>query len=293
MRMPRPGRGLGSVAPIACPLALRRGQWKRDECGVWMLHRCLHIPPALNTSSPQICSHDGDSWHVPFPIPWHVLMVTRLAWMAHRLVSSSRCTMKSSDASCKASRASAVHRKGSGLIPLEISRTCAMRWVDHVTDVARAINVFSFMAQELPHAPKPPTSRAKGSFGTSKSVVRWNLRISRSATVPGLYLCGRSAWEAGRTTPLLSTRPHYRCIHLELPAYKRQRTYFIALRDGLAGRSWGLAVALGRGLRGASSANRLSVPSDCSIHTTPNKINVPFPFVLCGPSTQRPSWGEL
>lgn len=52
-------------------------------------------------------------------------MVMRLAWMAHRLVSSSRCTMKSSEASCSASNASAVQRKKLGLVMmLEISRTC-------------------------------------------------------------------------------------------------------------------------------------------------------------------------
>jgi len=80
------------------------------------------------------------------------MIVTRLACTAHRLVSSNRCTMKSSVAwrwgwgggeawsaraarrgvrraslpptSCNASRASAVHRNGSGATPLVISRAC-------------------------------------------------------------------------------------------------------------------------------------------------------------------------
>ena len=77
-------------------------------------------------------------------------MVTRFAWMAHRLQSSNRCTMKSSVAcrpqagaqwlqaksawacctmhtSCMASRPSAVHLKGSGASSLVISRTCGGR----------------------------------------------------------------------------------------------------------------------------------------------------------------------
>ena len=61
------------------------------------------------------------------------LMVTRLAWMAQRLQSSSRCTMKSSVASCSASSPSAVHRNGSGATLLVISRACSsahqrVRW---------------------------------------------------------------------------------------------------------------------------------------------------------------------
>jgi hypothetical protein len=55
------------------------------------------------------------------------LIVTRLAWMAQRLQSSSRCTRKSSVASCSAINPSAVQRKGSGATLLVISRTCSGR----------------------------------------------------------------------------------------------------------------------------------------------------------------------
>ena len=70
---------------------------------------------------------------------WDSLMVTLLAWMAQRLQSSKRPTMKASLASCSASSASAVHLYGSTETVLPISRT----------------------------------SRAKGSFLKSKSVVFW------------------------------------------------------------------------------------------------------------------------
>ncbi|OQU75745.1 hypothetical protein SORBI_3010G021401 [Sorghum bicolor] len=73
------------------------------------------------------------------------MMVTRLAWMAQRLVSSKRPT----------STAWLWNRR-SVLKSWAISRT--RRW--------------------------------KGSFRIRSSVLFWYLRISRSATVPGLYLCG-------------------------------------------------------------------------------------------------------
>jgi hypothetical protein len=43
---------------------------------------------------------------------------------------------------------------------------------------------------EAAAARRARTSRAKGSLRISRSVDRWYLRISRSATVPGRYLCG-------------------------------------------------------------------------------------------------------
>ena len=81
-------------------------------------------------------------------------MVTLLAWMAQRLQSSNKCTSTSSVASCRASNASAVHRKGScrGVRSKVISRT----------------------------------SREKGSFRISRSVDFWYFLISRRAAVPGL-----------------------------------------------------------------------------------------------------------
>lgn len=52
-----------------------------------------------------------------------------------------------------------------------------------------------------PNAPRCPpgcslTSRAKGSLRISRLVLRWYLRISRSATVPGRKRCGFSAARA-------------------------------------------------------------------------------------------------
>ena len=84
----------------------------------------------------------------------HSLIVTLLAWIAHKLQSSKRPTMKASEASCSASRASAVQRYGS-------------------TETVFPISL---------------TSLAKGSLRSSRSVVFWYFRISISALVPGLYL---------------------------------------------------------------------------------------------------------
>ena len=84
----------------------------------------------------------------------HSLIVTLLAWIAHKLQSSKRPTMKASEASWSASRASAVQRYGS-------------------TETVFPISL---------------TSLAKGSLRSSRSVVFWYFRISISALVPGLYL---------------------------------------------------------------------------------------------------------
>mmetsp|Transcript_4464 Transcript_4464/g.12869 ORF Transcript_4464/g.12869 Transcript_4464/m.12869 type:complete len:208 (-) Transcript_4464:59-682(-) len=85
------------------------------------------------------------------------MMVTRLAWMAHRLQSSIKCTMKSSVASCSAKMPVAAH-----LMP-----------------TSAKIFVISL------------TRRANGSFRISRSVDRWYFRISIRALVPGLYRCFR------------------------------------------------------------------------------------------------------
>uniref|UniRef100_A0A8R7QW43 Secreted protein n=1 Tax=Triticum urartu TaxID=4572 RepID=A0A8R7QW43_TRIUA len=79
------------------------------------------------------------------------MMVTRLAWMAQRLVSSKRPTRYASAASWSASTAWLWNRR-SVLKSWAISRT--RRW--------------------------------NGSLRMSSSVLFWYLRISRSATVPGL-----------------------------------------------------------------------------------------------------------
>ena len=119
----------------------------------------------------------------------HLLMVTRLAWMAQRLQSSSRCTIKSSVASCSASSPSAVHRNGSGATLFVISRTCggssgACRRRKH-TQLEHHPQA---RARVCPATASRLTSLEKGSLRMSSSVLRWNLRISRSATVPGLNL---------------------------------------------------------------------------------------------------------
>ena len=85
------------------------------------------------------------------------MIVTRLAWMAHRLQSSKSPTITSSAASCSAHSASAVHRKGSRVRSFPISRT----------------------------------SRANGSFRIRSSVLRWYLRISLRAASPGRRRCFR------------------------------------------------------------------------------------------------------
>ena len=83
------------------------------------------------------------------------MMVTRLAWMAHKLVSSKRPTKYASDASCKARTAEPWNLRS-------VLKSCA---------ISR-------------------TNLWNGSLRINKSVDFWYLRISRKATVPGRYLCG-------------------------------------------------------------------------------------------------------
>merc|ERR1712151_1484693 len=83
------------------------------------------------------------------------MMVTRLAWMAHKLVSSKRPTRYASDASWSARTAEDWNRKS-------VLKSCA---------ISR-------------------TRRWNGSLRIKSSVDFWYLRISRRATVPGRYLCG-------------------------------------------------------------------------------------------------------
>jgi len=79
------------------------------------------------------------------------IIVTRLAWIAHKLVSSNSPTRYASEASCKAKTAE-----------LWNLRSVLKSW---------AISL---------------TSLWKGSFLINNSVDFWYLRISRRATVPGL-----------------------------------------------------------------------------------------------------------
>ena len=82
-------------------------------------------------------------------------IVTHLAWMAHRLVSSNSPTRYASAASCKAAMASLWNHRS-------VLKSCA---------ISR-------------------TNWAKGSFLMRSSPVFWYLLISRKATVPGLYCIG-------------------------------------------------------------------------------------------------------
>ena len=125
-------------------------------------------------------------------------MVTRLAWMAHKLVSSRSCTAKSSVASCRASIPWGVHRKGSGAKLLVISRTCARcsALVGGVGGTCPEVSPrpgsagFTGFTRAGVTRPADPqlklTSLAKGSFRMRRPVVRWYLRISFRAAVPGL-----------------------------------------------------------------------------------------------------------
>jgi len=83
------------------------------------------------------------------------MIVTRLAWIAHKLVSSKRPTRYASDASWRARMAVDWNRRS-------VLKSCAISL----------------------------TNLWNGSFRMSKSVLFWYFLISRRATVPGLYLCG-------------------------------------------------------------------------------------------------------
>lgn len=89
------------------------------------------------------------------------IIVTRFAWIAHRFVSSKRCTRNASAASWSAMMACDCH-----LMPSSRGRN------------VRAIS---------------RTRREKGSFRIRRSVLFWSFLISRSANVPGRYLLLRPA----------------------------------------------------------------------------------------------------
>ena len=80
------------------------------------------------------------------------IIVTRLAWIAHRFVSSKRPTRYDSEASCSARMAVDWKRRS-------VLKSCA---------ISR-------------------TSRWNGNLRMSNSVLFWYLRISLKATVPGLF----------------------------------------------------------------------------------------------------------
>ncbi|CAL6376959.1 unnamed protein product [Bathycoccus prasinos] len=83
------------------------------------------------------------------------MMVTLLAWIAHKLVSSNKPTKYASDASCNAKTAEDWNRK-----------SVLKSWAISLTNLWN------------------------GNFLMSNSVDFWYLRISLNATVPGRYLCG-------------------------------------------------------------------------------------------------------
>ena len=80
------------------------------------------------------------------------IIVTRLAWIAHKFVSSKRPTRYDSEASCSARMAVDWKRRS-------VLKSCA---------ISR-------------------TSRWNGNLRMSNSVLFWYLRISLKATVPGLF----------------------------------------------------------------------------------------------------------
>lgn len=94
------------------------------------------------------------------------MMVTLLAWMAHRLTSSKRWTRKASAASCRAWIACDCHLNSSpiGLKLIATSRTCDPGCQRPADSMRRRGPEPRGGGQEL-------TSRAKGSFSSSRSVV--------------------------------------------------------------------------------------------------------------------------
>ena len=130
------------------------------------------------------------------------MMVTRLAWMAHKLVSSKRPTRYASDASWSASTAVDWKRK-SVLKSCAISRT--RRWngslrikssVDfwYLLRADRGVMNVPEVSQRALLSLNRILNRAPSLFTqttrTRVTLRRHTYRISRSATVPGRYLCG-------------------------------------------------------------------------------------------------------
>ena len=99
------------------------------------------------------------------------MIVTRFAWIAHKLVSSKRPTRYASDASWRAPMAALWKRRS-------VLKSCA---------ISR-------------------TSRWNGSFLISSSVDFWYLRISRRATVPGLSWKLQKCYYIVMTNPSLNHR---------------------------------------------------------------------------------------
>ena len=80
------------------------------------------------------------------------MMVTRLAWMAHRFVSSNRWTMKASQLSCRAWMACDCQRNDSppvGTSERAISRTCALRRDSGLAKAAESADGKERAQQEL------------------------------------------------------------------------------------------------------------------------------------------------
>ena len=129
-------------------------------------------------------------------------MVTRLACIAQRSVSSKRWTRYCSEASWSA-RMAVDWKRRSLWKSWAISRT--RRW--------------------------------KGSFLMSNSPVFWNLRMSRRATVPGRYLRGRLrcplGWAVLRAALVAS------CLRGALPPVDFRAVCFVrAITYGIQVRSW-------------------------------------------------------
>ncbi len=129
------------------------------------------------------------------------MMVTRLAWMAHKLVSSKRPTRYASDASWSANTAVLWNRK-SVLKSCAISRT--RRWngslrIKSSVDfwyLLRHRNVRFITHSSVTHPssvvrrPSRVLREISLILGLTRASRLDTHRISRSATVPGRYLCG-------------------------------------------------------------------------------------------------------
>ncbi len=123
------------------------------------------------------------------------MMVTRLAWMAHKLVSSKRPTRYASDASWSANTAVLWNRK-SVLKSCAISRT--RRWngslrIKSSVDfwyLLRHRNVRFITHSSVTHPSSFAPQQISLILGLTRASRLDTHRISRSATVPGRYLCG-------------------------------------------------------------------------------------------------------
>lgn len=128
------------------------------------------------------------------------MMVTRFAWIAHRLQSSNKCTIKSSVASCYeyarkrgAKKGEDKFKRGGRIFYLPpvgffsgAKRKKGAREQEELTCNAMSASPVHRGGSSARRVPISLMSRAKGNLRINRSVDFWYLRISRRATVPGL-----------------------------------------------------------------------------------------------------------